>query len=218
VTGKEALSVAERYATYLTRPVASVAADLESYARLLLKWQRIQNLVSRETVAELWPRHMADSLQLTKFLPPDDSLNLLDLGSGGGFPALPLAIARKGKLKATLVESNARKASFLRTVARELQLDVAVLAERSEAVNPQSLGTIDVVTARALADLDLLCALAAPFFAPKTKALFLKGREHVEEIRETRARWDFDVLIEKSDTDVQGAILEISNLRLKTAS
>ena len=160
---------------------------------------------------------MADSLQLTKFLPAGDSLNLLDLGSGGGFPALPLAVANKGKLRAILVESNARKASFLRTVARELQLDVTVLAERSEAVNPQSLGTIDVITARALADLDLLCALAAPFFAPKTKALFLKGREHVEEMRETRARWDFDVLIHQSDTDAQGAILELFNLRLKNS-
>jgi len=217
VTEAEVLSIADRYAAYLTRPAATVAADLESYAHLLLKWQRIQNLVSRETVATLWPRHMADSLQLTKFLAADDSVNLLDLGSGGGFPAMPLAIARKGELKATLVESNARKASFLRTVARELQLDVAVLAERSEAVNPQSLGTIDIVTARALADLDLLCALAAPFFAPKTKALFLKGREHVEEMRETRARWDFDVLIHRSDTDAQGAILELSNLRLKNS-
>jgi 16S rRNA (guanine527-N7)-methyltransferase len=217
VAGSEALSIADRYAAHLTRPPAEVAVDLESYAHLLLKWQRIQNLVSRETVTTLWPRHMADSLQLTKFLPASDSLNLLDLGSGGGFPALPLAVARKGKLRAILVESNARKASFLRTVARELQLDVTVLAERSEAVNPQALGTIDVVTARALADLDLLCALAAPFFAPKTKALFLKGREHVEEMRETRARWDFDVLIHQSDTDAQGAILELFNLRLKNS-
>jgi 16S rRNA (guanine527-N7)-methyltransferase len=159
---------------------------------------------------------MADSLQLLKFLPKSDSLHLVDLGSGGGFPALPLAIARKGRLRATLIESNGRKASFLRTVGRELGLDINVLAARSEDVDPRTLPPADIITARALADLDLLCALAAPFFAPKSKALFLKGREHVEEIAETRIRWDFDVLEYKSDTDATGTILEISNLRLKT--
>jgi 16S rRNA (guanine527-N7)-methyltransferase len=160
---------------------------------------------------------MQDSLQLLKFLPKgDDSLNLVDLGSGGGFPALPLAIARKGKLRAVLIESNSRKASFLRTVARELGLDVNVVAARSDEVDPSTLPRADVVTARALADLDQLCALAAPFFAPTSKALFLKGREHVEEIAETRTRWDFDVLEYKSDTDATGTILEISNLRPKT--
>ena len=83
------------YAAYFTRPQDAVIADLESYAALMLKWQTVQNLVSRETLDEVWTRHFADSLQVLKLLRPTDKL-IVDMGSGGGFPALPLAIALKG--------------------------------------------------------------------------------------------------------------------------
>ena len=91
-----------------------IAADLESFAGLLAKWQRVQNLVSRET-DELWDRHVADSLQLLKYYRGESSV--LDLGSGGGFPAIPMAIALKDqRVDFTLVESSAKKTAFLRTV------------------------------------------------------------------------------------------------------
>jgi len=214
VAGSQAISILEPYAARLTRPVAAVAADLESYAQLLLKWQKIQNLVSRETVSELWPRHIADSLQVLAHLRETDR-ELIDFGSGGGFPALPLAMARRGALHVTMVESNGRKASFLRTVGRELRLGASVRDERGEAIGRENLPVPDVISARALADLGQLCALTAPFFAPKTRALFLKGREHVEEIAQARTQWDFDVLEHASATDATGVVLEISNLRLK---
>ena len=204
------------YARCFARSEREVIADLESYAQLLTKWQRIQNLVSRETLAEVWTRHFADSLQVLKLLDPADTA-VLDLGSGGGFPALPLAIASKGLTRRfILVEPTSRKASFLRTVARELDLDVQVEARRTEDIDSRETGPVDVITSRALASLTRLCTMAAPFFGPTTRAIFHKGREHVEELVESGALWHHDVVLVKSDTDERGVLVELKNLRLKT--
>lgn len=204
------------YARYFARSETDVTKDLESYAQLLAKWQRIQNLVSRETLAEVWTRHFADSLQVLKLLEQADT-TILDLGSGGGFPALPLAIASKGLIRRfILVEPTSRKASFLRTVARELDLDVRVEARRAEEIDSRETGPVDVITSRALASLTRLCAMAAPFFGPTTRAIFHKGREHVEELVESGALWHHDVVLVKSDTDERGVLAELKNLRLKT--
>lgn len=212
----EALAAVEPFRSFLTRPVAAVAADLESFSVLLVKWQRVQNLVSRETLGDLWTRHIADSLQILPLLKPDDT-TFLDLGSGGGFPAIPLAIALKDdKNRFVLVEPNARKASFLRAVARELRLPVTVEARRSEVLVPRETGEIDVITSRALASLTVLCGLAAPLFGPKTRAILHKGREHVEELAESRAAWHYDVVVIRSVTDASGVLIELRNLSLKT--
>lgn len=208
----------ERYATHFTRPLANVAADLESYAQLLRKWQAVQNLVSRETLDEVWTRHFADSLQVLALLEPSDQ-SFLDLGSGGGFPALPLAIALKGSNRHfTLIEPNGRKVSFLRTVARELGLLVTVEGARSDQIDSRETPVPDVITSRALASLPQLCSWISPFFGPQTRAILHKGREHVEELAETATRWDSDVLITPSDTDPKGVLLTLSNLRAKTVS
>src|SRR5690606_26609338 len=105
------------YRQYLGRDADEVAGDLESFAALLLKWNRAQNLVSRETTDQLWSRHIVDSLQVLKLLRAGDR-TLLDLGSGGGFPAIPLAIASGPGRHFVLVEPTAKKASFLRTANR----------------------------------------------------------------------------------------------------
>ena len=204
------------YEQWMARPLEAVAADLESYAQLLSKWQQIQNLVSRETLPQLWTRHFADSLQVLKLLSPQDQA-FLDLGSGGGFPAIPLAIALKGRPAGfTLVEPNGRKVSFLRTVARELGLLVTVEGRRSDQIDSRETIVPDVITSRALAALPALCSMAAPFFGPQTRAVFHKGREHVEELAETDSLWHFDVLVTKSETDADGVLIELKNLRLKT--
>jgi 16S rRNA (guanine(527)-N(7))-methyltransferase GidB len=205
-----------RYASHFSQSPDGVVADLESYALLLEKWQSIQNLVSRETLGEVWTRHFADSLQVLKLLGEADR-TILDLGSGGGFPALPLAIASKGSdRRFILVEPTTRKASFLRTVARELGLRMRVEARRTQEIDSRETGPIDVITSRALAGLPQLCALAAPFFGPSTRAIFHKGREHVEELVESGAVWQHDVILVKSDTDENGVLVELKNLRLKT--
>jgi 16S rRNA (guanine527-N7)-methyltransferase len=207
------ISAIAPYARHFSRPVDDVAADLESYAKLLVKWQAVQNLVSRETLGQVWKRHFADSLQVLALTTPTDLL-FLDLGSGGGFPALPMAIASKGSDRHfVLVEPTARKVSFLRTVARELELNVTVIGRRSDATDSRETGVPDVITSRALAPMPQLCAWMAPFFGPQTRSLLHKGREHVEELAESRAQWHHDVLLTESDTDPSGVIVEITNLR-----
>lgn len=206
------------YADHLSRPVEQVARDLESYAKLLAKWQSVQNLVSRETLGQVWTRHFADSLQVLALTQPADRL-FLDLGSGGGFPALPMAIGSKGSDRHfVLIEPTARKVSFLRTVARELGLNVTVIGRRSDETDSRETGVPDVITSRALAAMPQLCSWMAPFFGPETRALLHKGREHVEELRESGAQWHHDVLITRSDTDPGGVIVQITNLRGKSVS
>ncbi len=204
------------YEAFFSRELGSVGRDLESYANLLRKWQTVQNLVSRETLEQVWTRHFADSLQILALTSGEDQ-TFLDLGSGGGFPALPLAIASKGSdRRFVLIEPTSRKVSFLRTVARELGLNVAVFGRRSDQVDSRETGVPDVITSRALAGLPQLCRWMAPFFGPKTRAILHKGREHVEELAESGAHWHHDVLIKPSDTDPGGVILAISNLRGKS--
>lgn len=204
------------YEQYFSRPLDEVYADLETYAQLLRKWQPVQNLVSRETLDHLWTRHFVDSLQVLRLLKPTDR-EFLDFGSGGGFPALPLAIALKGdKHHFTLVEPISRKVSFLRTVAREVKLNANSLLTRSDQMLPESVPKADVITSRALAGLPQLCQWMAPFFGPETRAILHKGREHVEELAETVPSWDFNVLLTKSDTDPLGVLLTLTGLRAKT--
>jgi 16S rRNA (guanine527-N7)-methyltransferase len=206
------------YAEALSRPVDAVAKDLESYANLLRKWQKVQNLVSRETLNELWTRHFADSLQALSVLSESDRL-IMDIGSGGGFPALPMAIGSKGDdRKFVLVEPTSRKVSFLRTVARELSLNVEVFGKRTDEIDSRETGVPDVITSRALAALPQLCEWMHPFFGENTRAVLHKGREHVEEIKQARTHWDFDVLTKGSDTDPGGVILTITGLKPRLAS
>ena len=211
-------SAIEPYAQYFTRPLANVAVDLEIYAQLLHKWQTVQNLVSRETLSQVWTRHFADSLQVLTLLKPTDRA-FLDLGSGGGLPALPLAIALKGTpAYFTLIEPNSRKVSFLRTVARELGLLVTVEGARSDQIDSRETPVPDVITSRALASLPQLCNWIMPFFGPETRAILHKGREHVEELTETATRFDYDVLVQGSDIDTSGVLLTLTNLRAKSVS
>lgn len=212
MTASQALSP---YVDYLGRPAEEVIRDLESFAQLLRKWNRVQNLVSRETAeSELWDRHIADSLQVLRLLGPADRF-VLDVGSGGGFPAIPLAIASGEVRRFWLIEPIAKKASFLRSAARELGLAIHVEQVRAEQAAREVFPSFDVITSRALAALPVLLELIAPFFGPTTRAILHKGREHVDELAESRAVWQFDVIEHASDTDASGVLLEISNLRLR---
>lgn len=210
------------YSAGFARPEAAVRRDLESFATLLTKWNAVQNLVSRETENALWSRHIVDSLQLLPLLRAGDQ-RFLDVGSGGGLPALPLAIALKGgPARLTLVEPIGKKVAFLRQVIRELELPAQVHAGRTDSFDSRETqsGTgrtdFDVITSRALAALPLLLELIHPFFGPETRAILHKGRDHAVEVEESRLAWDFDVVITKSATDEAGVLLEISNLRRKS--
>ena len=194
----------------------SQQADLERFASLLRKWNAVQNLVSRETIDALWPRHIEDSLQLMRFVRPTD-LAVVDFGSGGGFPAIPMAIAsRETDRRFTLVEPTAKKVSFLRTVARELALPVTVLAQRAEQLDSRE--TFDLVTSRALAALPVLAAAALTVVKFDGHCLFPKGRNYRQELDAAAAKFHFDVVVHPSESDPEGVILEITNLRAKSAA
>ena len=182
-------------------------ARLELYAGLLEKWQKAVNLVAPSTLPELWQRHMLDSAQLWPLLPPG-TRRLVDLGSGAGFPGLVLAIL--GVAEVHLVESDQKKAAFLREVARVTGAPATIHNQRIEAVGPLA---VEVVTARALAPLPRLLTLAAPFLAAGAIGLFLKGESAAEELTEARRQWTMTVTAEPSRTSPQGVILRVESLR-----
>lgn len=180
---------------------------LETFAALLLRWSRTINLIGRADAAAVWQRHILDSLQLLPFLfgrePP-----AIDLGSGGGFPGLVLALAADWPFH--LIEADHRKAAFLREVARDLKAPVTVHAARIEAV---SLSPASLITARGLAPLPKLLAWAAPFVAPRGVCLFLKGRMAEQELTQAQAQWHMRVMRVPSRTDPAATLLHISELR-----
>ncbi len=190
---------------------------LEAYVALLQKWNRRINLVSRASLEDVWRRHVLDSSQLMAFLPPAPAGRprvILDLGSGAGLPGLGLAILGAGEVH--LVESDGRKAAFLREAARIAETPVQIHACRIEAVTPFP---VDVVTARALAPLPRLLALAGPFLGPDTHCLFLKGAGVAAELEAARSAWDFSMESHPSCTYCSGAVLVIGvNGRATTAS
>lgn len=200
--------------------VSRETADrLATYEALLKTWQRTINLVSPATLADAWHRHFADSAQLLNFSPPE-AKTWLDLGSGAGFPGLVLAILlaeRAPEAHMTLVESDSRKAAFLREVARKTGVVVEIRVERSEKIATQAKSQIrDAITARALAPLPKLLGLVLPFFSPQTVALFPKGREAEVEVEEAKRRFDFDSQLVPSLTEPGARIVIVRNLAVKT--
>ena len=196
---------------------------LNLYESLLRRWQPAVNLVAPATLPHIWRRHFADSAQLAALV-PDSARTLVDLGSGAGFPGLVLAIvagtagnpAGKGLHRVILVESDTRKAAFLREVARQTRAPVDILSIRIE--NPAThikVGPVDVVTARALAPLDRLLALAAPLFGAETVGLFLKGQDAQAEIEAARKHWSFDVSLVPSVTDARASTAVIRRLEAR---
>lgn len=187
------------------------AERLACYAALLRKWNRAINLVSPTSLDAVWTRHFADSAQLFD-LAPSAARSWADLGSGGGFPGLVIAILaaeRRPGLHVTLIESDRRKATFLQTVARETGLDVDIRAARIEEVPP--LGA-DVLSARALAPLTVLLAHAERHLGPGGVALFPKGARHRDETAEALASWRFEVQTQPSRTEAGAVILKIGGI------
>ncbi|SLN24622.1 Ribosomal RNA small subunit methyltransferase G [Pseudoruegeria aquimaris] len=184
---------------------------LEIYAALLKKWNPAINLVAKSTLGDLWQRHIVDSVQVFSRA-PETVDHWVDIGSGGGFPGMVCAILaaeKRGGCRFTLIESDQRKAAFLRTVARDTGAKVDVLAKRIESVPPQN---ADVLSARALASLDKLFEFAECHLKPTGRALFPKGESYQQEIEEARARWHFSADVIPSITDGKAVVLSIGGL------
>ncbi len=182
---------------------------LQRFTELLLHWNAALNLIAPGDAAVVWDRHIADSLQLVRLIPPGIE-HAIDLGSGGGFPGVVLAIA--SGIRFDLIESDRRKAAFLRTAVLETGAPAVVHNCRIE---DASVPTASLVTARALAPLPRLLPLAARFLAPDGICLFLKGATVAGELAAVEADWAFERARIGSETSPEGVVLRISLLRRK---
>jgi 16S rRNA (guanine527-N7)-methyltransferase len=185
---------------------APTLARLEAYAGLLAGWSARINLVAASTLGDPWRRHFLDSAQLLPLIPAG-ARNLIDLGSGAGFPGLVLAVL--GVPGVELVESDARKCAFLREAARVAGAPVLIRNARIETVPAHATA---VVTARGCAPLDRLLMLAQRFIGPDTVCLFPKGEQAGQELAVAQQAWEFDVTSQPSRTDPRGAILCLSRV------
>ncbi|MBW7921645.1 MAG: 16S rRNA (guanine(527)-N(7))-methyltransferase RsmG [Rubellimicrobium sp.] len=186
-------------------------ARLRRFAELVLKWSGRINLVAPGDLPDLWQRHVVDSMQLAPLAPASGG-DWLDIGSGGGFPGLVLAILfddSRPDITMTLVEADRRKAAFLHHAAQALDLRVRILTARSEAVDPQGAA---VVSARALAPLAVLLGHAARHLAPGGRGVFPKGRAWQQEVAKAREEWQFSLTTRSSLTDPEARILVVEGL------
>lgn len=188
---------------------------LQQFVALLTGWNAKMNLVSKNSLKDIWSRHILDSAQLLTYLPRDLN-HLVDIGSGAGFPGVVLAILlqeRKLAVKVTLVESITKKTVYLKDVCTKLNLqNVEIINNR---VENAVFKNVDVITARAVAQLDVLCGYAKRIGNPKTKLLLLKGQKWVEEDETAQNHWQYDLTIYPNKQCIDGVVMEITNLRKK---
>jgi 16S rRNA (guanine527-N7)-methyltransferase len=188
-------------------------ARLDTFVALLLTWQQRINLIAPSTVPQLWTRHVADSLQLLP-LSPSQARIWVDLGSGGGFPGLVVACALAERLGAMahLVESNMKKAAFLREAARATGAPAVVHAVRIEAFVKSAPENVDVVTARAVAPLAELLAAAYPLLKTGAWGVFPKGQDVASELTTATKYWKIQSSLATSLTDANGRAVVVTGI------
>jgi 16S rRNA (guanine527-N7)-methyltransferase len=179
---------------------------LECYEQLLRHWQKRINLVSANTLDNIWERHFLDSAQIFSFVRSPEAV-VVDVGSGAGFPALVLAIM--GLKNMHLVESDQKKCAFLREVARQAGVSVTIHAARCESL---SFPPVDYYTSRGCGDLEKLINMLWNKMHKNTICLFHKGRNYTKEVGVANRFWRFDVVSHPSRSGGGGTILEISNI------
>jgi 16S rRNA (guanine527-N7)-methyltransferase len=207
------LSADKNHARTLARVSRETENRLDIFVDLLLDWQKKTNLVAPSTLHELWTRHIADSLQLLPLAP--EARLWVDFGSGGGFPGMPIACALAGQTGAQvhLIESNGKKAAFLREAVRATGAPAVVHRERAEKFGESCAEAVHVVTARALAPLKILCAQAFPLISRGAVGLFLKGQDVDAELTDAAKYWRLEASKVPSKTSPQSAIVVVRGLR-----
>jgi 16S rRNA (guanine527-N7)-methyltransferase len=186
---------------------------LTHFVSLVTKWQKSINLIAPSTLGEIWSRHIEDSAQIFSLSPGPH--RWLDLGSGAGFPGVVTAIllAEQSNGWVHLIESNLKKAAFLRVALAETGARGSVHPDRVESL-PTAVPQCDRISARALADLDLLLEYTAPWMVgTETRAFFHKGRDYQQEVEKAHGRWSFDLVKHSSVVERESVVLEISQLR-----
>ena len=184
---------------------------LQIYADLLKRWNPRINLVSKSTLPEVWTRHILDSTQIYDLV-AHPVAHWVDLGSGGGFPGLVIAIMasdQSSPLRMTLVESDARKCAFLRTVIRETGTQAKVISDRVELTSPLQ---ANVISARALADLSTLLGYCERHLVQGGTGIFLKGTTWKKELSKAQSQWNFEYQTVKSQTETGPVVLSVTGV------
>ncbi len=198
-----------------SRPPFAVSREtqirLEKFHPTFLFWQKRINLVSPRTVGEFWTRHVADSLQLLQFAP--EAALWVDMGSGGGFPGLVVAAVRTEQpgQRTILVESNGKKAAFLRESARIAEIRAEIRSERLETVLPALSQPVSVISARALAPLAQLVAWTEELLKTGSLGLYLKGRDATSEVEAMDCPPFLKVAQFQSQIDPAGVVVAVWN-------
>jgi len=188
-------------------------AALSSYVSLLLKWNKAHNLIGKRTEKEIWERHILDCAQLVKYI-PDNTKTITDLGSGAGLPGIILAILNPN-IEIHLVESNSKKAAFLREFCQKTQLsNVRLHNQRVENLN--SLES-DIITARAFAKIDEILKISQHFLHKNSVLILLKGISLDEELKQAAENWRFEkevfssIIRNKNSRDSEAGFVIVMN-------
>jgi 16S rRNA (guanine527-N7)-methyltransferase len=213
---KTAIDPADKARALALIPVSrETVARLERFVEALMLGTERQNLIGPSTIPTIWTRHVADSLQLLDLAP--NAKVWVDFGAGAGFPGIPIACALAGQEGAAvhLVESVGKKANFLREAVQATGVPAAVHQVRAENFAAQHGDSVDVVTARALAPLKVLCDLAFPLIQRGAIGLFPKGQDVDAELTEATKYWNIEATKAPSKTSPDGSIVIVTGLTRK---
>lgn len=181
----------------------------KKYINLLKRHNSHTNLVGKSTMEDPWVRHILDSIQISKFI-KNKKLSILDMGSGAGLPGIIISIY--GFKNVTLIDSNNKKINFLKLVKKEMNLNTKIILSRLEKINNLK---FDIITSRALSNLEKLLSYSQKYLKKNTVLIFLKGKTVNEELVETRKKWEFEFCKRQSISNPSGSVLIIKNIKKK---
>ena len=179
----------------------------QEYLNKLQDFNLHTNIVGKSTLINPWTSHILDSIQILPFI-QNKKFSILDMGTGAGLPGVVLCIS--GCKHVTLVDSNSKKINFLNLIKKEMSLSAKIILERLENLNNLK---FDIITSRALANLNTLLNYSQKFIKKNTLLIFLKGKTVNEELKEAQKKWIFQFQKYKSISDSRGTILIIKNLK-----
>jgi 16S rRNA (guanine527-N7)-methyltransferase len=201
----------EKIAAAAGRDVSRETVEkVQAYVELLKAGTAEQNLIAPSTLETIWERHILDSAQLVRFEPSARS-SWVDVGSGAGLPGIVVALLVEGPI--TLIEPRRLRAGFLLGVVESLDLAERVRVECAKVERVQ--GHFDVITARAVAQLDRLLAIAEHLSKSGTAWVLPKGRNAQSELAQAQRSWHCDVRVEQSCTDPNSQILVLTRVGAK---
>jgi len=185
----------------------SQEAALISYIKILEEYNKHTNLVGKSTLINPWTSHILDSLQLHTYI-KNKELSILDMGTGAGIPGVVLSII--GYTDTTLVDSNGKKIKFLKFLKKSMNLNIKIYLRRLENLNNLK---FDVITSRALTNLNQLISDSQKFLKKNSVVIFLKGKTVNDEIHEAKKNWKFQTNKHQSLSDNRGCVLEVKNIK-----